>query len=208
MDCSNLSMLNCEDFTKELASKKPVPGGGGASALVGAIGVALASMVGVYTIGKEKYKDVEGEIIALTGEAESIRTRLLELIDEDAKAFEPLSEAYKLKKDDPDREEILEKATVNALKAPFEIVKEVAKALDIIRIMQLKGSKMLLSDAGCAAAMCEASIESAAMNVYINTKSLKDREKAVAINNEINSIKEKYIPLAKTIIEEVNAELI
>lgn len=207
MDYSNLSKLSCEDFAKELASKKSVPGGGGASALVGALGVALASMVGVYTIGKEKYKEHEDEIIALTDEAEAIRTHLLKLIDEDAKAFEPLSEAYKLKKDNPNRDKILEEATENALKAPLEIVRESAKAIDIIRVMQLKGSKMLLSDAGCAAAMCRAAIESAAMNVYINTKSLMDRDKASSINNEVNSIKEKYVPLAKKIVEEVNAEL-
>ena len=89
-----LTKTSVEDFTSLLASKTSVPGGGGASALVAAIGIALGDMVGEFTIGKKKYADVEPEIKQLMEKAQSIRLNLLECIDADAKAFEPLSKAY------------------------------------------------------------------------------------------------------------------
>ena len=87
-------------FTEELASPAPVPGGGGASALVGAIGVALGDMVGELTVGKKKYADVEEDVKALMVNAQELRRRFLELIDGDAEAFAPLAKAYGIPKDD------------------------------------------------------------------------------------------------------------
>ncbi len=85
---------SCEEFVDVLASKAPVPGGGGASALVGAIGMALGNMVGSLTVGKKKYADVEADIIALKEKATALQGEFLRLVEEDAKAFEPLSKAY------------------------------------------------------------------------------------------------------------------
>ena len=81
---------SCGAFLDALAAKAPVPGGGGASALVGALGTALCTMVGNYTLGKPKYAAVEPDVQALMDRAEAIRTKLLALVDEDAAAFEPL----------------------------------------------------------------------------------------------------------------------
>ena len=100
--------LSVKDFTEVLASKAAVPGGGGASALVGAIGVALGNMVGNLTVGKKKYADVEEEVYALMDECQALREELLKLIDGDAEVFEPLSKAYGIPKDDPNRAEIME----------------------------------------------------------------------------------------------------
>ena len=110
-------------FTEVLSSKAPVPGGGGASALVGAVGSSLASMVGNLTVGKKKYADVEDEVKALMEDAEGIRCELLKLIDADAEAFEPLSKAYGIPKDDPTRAEVMENALVTACTPPMDIAR-------------------------------------------------------------------------------------
>jgi len=83
----------CTDFAAALAAKESVPGGGGAAAYVGALGVALCSMVGNFTTGKKKYADVEEDVQRMLAEAETIRVRLIDLVDEDAAAFFPLSQA-------------------------------------------------------------------------------------------------------------------
>ena len=84
----------CEEFVEVLASKAPVPGGGGASALVGAIGMALGNMVGSLTVGKKKYADVEADILTLKEKATALQADFLRLVEADAEAFEPLSKAY------------------------------------------------------------------------------------------------------------------
>ena len=106
------------EFLNVLSSSAPVPGGGGASAAVGAFGAALGMMVANLTVGKKKYADVEAEMIEICGRLEKIRDRLIVLTDEDAKAFEPLSKAYGLPKNTPEekaeKERILEQALYEA----------------------------------------------------------------------------------------------
>ena len=109
------------EFTELLASKAPVPGGGGASALVGAIGIALGDMVGELTVGKKKYADVEEDVKALMAKAQDLRVRLLDCVKKDAEAFEPLSKAYGIPKDNPSRDEVMEKCLRDAAAAPLEI---------------------------------------------------------------------------------------
>ncbi|MBQ2089132.1 MAG: cyclodeaminase/cyclohydrolase family protein, partial [Lachnospiraceae bacterium] len=109
------------EFTEMLAAKTSVPGGGGASAAVGAIGIALGNMVGEFTVGKKAYADVEDDIIELMKRAEDVRVRLLECINKDAEAFEPLSRAYSLPKDDPNRDEIMENCLRKAADVPTGI---------------------------------------------------------------------------------------
>ncbi|MEG1650332.1 MAG: cyclodeaminase/cyclohydrolase family protein, partial [Oscillospiraceae bacterium] len=84
---------SCEGFVEVLASKSPVPGGGGASALVGAIGAALGNMVGSLTVGKKKYAEVEGEMLALKAKSDSLQQELLALVEKDAEVFAPLAQA-------------------------------------------------------------------------------------------------------------------
>ena len=106
--------LSCREFVEALASSAPVPGGGGAAALVGAIGAALGNMVGSLTVGKKKYAGVEAEIVALKEKCDALQAALLDQVLADAEGFEPLAKAYGIPKDDPDRERILEEATVAA----------------------------------------------------------------------------------------------
>ena len=105
---------SCRAFVTVLASSEPVPGGGGAAALVGANGTALGNMVGSLTVGKKKYADVEEEIIALKAKSDSLQRKLLDLVAQDAVCFEPLAKAYGIPKDDPNRDQILEDATLVA----------------------------------------------------------------------------------------------
>ena len=195
---------SCENFAELLASKTSVPGGGGAAAFAGALGVALCSMVGNFTIGKKKYADVEEDIRIILEKAETIRLELLDLVDEDARAFAPLAEAYGISKDDPKRSEIIEAATLNACDVPIKIIKYCTKAIDLFSEILEKGNRMLISDVGCGALMCRASMECAAMNVFINTGTLKDREKANSIEKEVDEALKKYYPMASEIAEKVN----
>ena len=142
---------SCTDFAAVLAAKESVPGGGGAAAYVGALGVALCSMVGNFTTGKKKYAEYEQDVQRMLAEGEKIRTRLLELVEEDAAAFYPLSQAYGIPKEDPTRDEQLEKCTKDALAGPLEMMRQIAKSIELLEEMNVKGSRMLISDVGCGA---------------------------------------------------------
>lgn len=174
--------LSVREFTRFLASAEPVPGGGGAAALVGALGVALGNMVAALTLGKPKYAEVEAEVAELRRRGEVLQERLLEQINADAEGFRPLAEAYKLPKDEPRRAEILEQATLRACGTPMEIMELGAAAIPVIAELANKGSRMVVSDAGCAAAAVRAAVEMAYLNLLINTRSLRGREQAEALN--------------------------
>lgn len=198
---------SCEDFAAVLASKESVPGGGGAAALVGALGVALCSMVGNFTVGKKKYAAVEADIKTILQKAAELQTRLLELVDEDARAFAPLSKAYSIPKDDPDRNAVLESATLNACKAPMEMVSCCCEVIDLLEEMLNKGSVMLISDVGCGALCAGAALESAAMNVFINTGTLRDRKQAGEMERRLDAVVGKYRQKAAEIASEVQSRI-
>ena len=194
-------------FTEKLASSAPTPGGGGASALAGAIGIALGNMVGELTVGKKKYADVEEEIKALMAEAQEIRQEFLRLVDADAEAFEPLAKAYSIPKDDPERDTVMEGALKVGASVPADIVRTCGRALEVIKEFAAKGSRLAISDAGCAAVLCKAAMKAAALNVFINTKSMKDRAYADELNAEMDRLLGTYCLLADDIYGEVREGL-
>ena len=198
---------NVDKFLETLASSAPTPGGGGAAALCGALGIALGNMVGSLTLGKKKYADVQEDIAELNAKAEALRAGFVALVDADAEAFAPLSRAYSIPKDDPARDEIMEPALLRAAEAPLEIMRKCAEALDLISGYAAKGSALAISDAGCAAALCGAAMESAALNVKINTKSMKNRAVADNINAEMNELLQKYFALSQEIYNDVSGRL-
>lgn len=197
----------CDEFVEILASKSPVPGGGGASALVGAIGVALGNMVGSLTVGKKKYADVEEEIILLKGKADRLQAELLELVERDAEVFEPLAKAYGLPKET--EAEIKEKAVVmeEALKAacsvPLEIMRKSCDAILLQAEFAAKGSSIALSDVGVGVVFCKAALQGASLNVFINTRAMTDRSFAENINNETAGMLKQYTELADRIFTDV-----
>ena len=198
---------NIDKFLEALASSAPTPGGGGAAALCGALGIALGNMVGSLTLGKKKYADVQEDIAELNAKAEALRAGFVALVDADAEAFAPLSRAYSIPKDDPARDEIMEPALLKAAEAPLEIMRRCAEALDLISGYAAKGSALAISDAGCAAALCGAAMEAAALNVKINTKSMKNRADADNINAEMNELLQKYFVLSQEIYNDVSGRL-
>lgn len=198
---------NIDKFLEALASSAPTPGGGGAAALCGALGIALGNMVGNLTLGKKKYADVQEDIAELNAKAEALRAGFVALVDADAEAFAPLSRAYSIPKDDPARDEIMEPALLKAAEAPLEIMRKCAEALDLISGYAAKGSALAISDAGCAAALCGAAMESAALNVKTNTKSMKNRAVADNINAETNELLQKYFVLSQEIYNDVSGRL-
>lgn len=198
---------NIDKFLAELASSAPTPGGGGAAALCGALGIALGNMVGNLTLGKKKYADVQEDIAELNAKAEALRAGFVALVDADAEAFAPLSRAYSIPKDDPARDEIMEPALLRAAEAPLEIMRKCAEALELISGYAAKGSALAISDAGCAAALCGAAMEAAALNVKINTKSMKNRAVADNIKAEMNELLQKYFALSQEIYNDVSGRL-
>lgn len=199
----NTAEQTCQGFLDALASKAPVPGGGGASALVGALGAALCTMVGNYTVGKKKYADVEEDVKALMAKAEDIRARLLALVDADAEAFEPLSKAYAIPKDDPSRESVMEKCLQDAAATPMSILRLSCEAIDLHREMLDKGSVIMLSDVGTGVIFCQSALYGAALNVRVNTKSMADRAFAQAMDEEVDALVEKYSVIARQVYDAV-----
>lgn len=198
----------CRDFVTVLASSAPVPGGGGAAALVGAVGTALGNMVGSLTVGKKRYADVESEIIALKAKCDALQSELLDQVAEDAKGFEPLAKAYGIPKDDPDRERVLEEATVSACQAPMRIMELCCEAIEAVAVFAEKGSRIAVSDAGCGAVILKAALQSASLNVFINTRSLKDRATADGLNAKANAMLDQYCAMADGIYDAVRTNFI
>lgn len=199
--------LSVREFTRFLASAEPVPGGGGAAALVGALGAALGNMVAALTLGKPKYAEVEAEVAELRRRGEALQERLLEQMNADAEGFRPLAEAYKLPKDEPRRAEILEQATLRACGTPMEIMELGAAAISVIAELANKGSRMAVSDAGCAAAAVRAAVEMAYLNLLINTRSLRGREQAEALNARGQELLTRVERQAEEVWSQVEARL-
>ena len=205
------SSMSCRDFVNVLGSSEPVPGGGGASALVGAVGTALGSMVASLTIGKKKYKDVEEDMIALREKAQKLQNQLVGLIERDAEVFAPLAAAYGMPKETPEeiekKEQVMAVVLKNAAMVPLEIMERCCDALDLMREFAAKGSMLAISDAGVGAACCRAALQGASLNVFINTKSMKDRETAATINEKADRMLDTYVPMADEIFRSVEAKL-
>lgn len=176
------------EFLEVLSSKEPVPGGGGASAAVGAFASALGMMVANLTIGKKKYADVEEEIQASLKRLGKLQEELVCLTDEDAKAFEPLSRAYGLPKETKEQQEkkaeVLEAALYEASIVPIKIMETIRKVMGELEILGEKGSRIAISDVGVGILFAQAALEGASLNVFINTKLMKDRDRAEELNRK------------------------
>lgn len=196
-----------DEFIKQLASKSPVPGGGGASALIGATGVALCSMVANLTSGKKKYAQFQEDIEKIISRTEQSIDRLLSLIQKDAAVFEPLSAAYGIPKDAPNRDAVLETALVTASSVPMEILKELSDIIDVAEQLVVKGTRLAVSDVGVAASALRCAMESAVLNVYINTKLMKNREMAQKLNVEAEGILDAVVTTCSAIYSQVADEL-
>lgn len=192
--------MSCNQFVEALGSKAPVPGGGGASALVGAVATALGNMVGSLTVGKKKYADVEPLMYEMMAKCDSLQRELLALMERDADVFAPLAKAYGMPRETPEEQEkrakVMAVALANACEVPMKIMEKCCAALELISVFAEKGSALAISDAGAAAVLCKGALQAASLNVLINTKEMEDRELAEKLNAQANAMLEKYLPVA------------
>lgn len=175
-------------FLEELSSKSPTPGGGGASGLSGAAGAALGEMVIHLTIGKKKYAEVEEEMKSLLIRLEEMKKEFLRLADQDAVVFAPLAEAYSLpsgtEKEKAHKAEVLEIHLMEAALVPVQVMKQAVKALSVMEFLADKGSRLAVSDVGVGVQFIRTALLGARMNVAINTRLMKDRDKAAKLDME------------------------
>lgn len=200
-----MSANSCDYFLDVLASKAPTPGGGGAAAMGGAIGMALSNMVGNLTVGKKKYAAVEDEVKALLEQGSEVMNKLKELVDKDAEAFAPLAKAYGLPKSTPEeaahKEKTLEECSKVALSVPLEIMRQAYRGIKIHERMGQVGSMLAISDVGCGVAFLKAALQSAHLNVIINLGAIKDRPYVDEISREMNHLLEDGSKIADETLE-------
>lgn len=198
---------NMNEFLEVLSSNAPVPGGGGASAYAAAIGMALGAMVGNLTTGKKKYVQYQAEIEETIEKAERLTRELAAFMDKDAEAFEPLSKAYGLPKSTPEelaaREAIMEKALAAASEAPLALMEKVLEAMGLLSRLSVIGSNLAISDVGVGIQMARAALNGASLNVFINTKLMKDTEKAEEMNTRADEMLVRGNELADEVFDAV-----
>ena len=202
---------SCEKFIDELGTKAPVPGGGSASALVAAIGMALGTMVGELTTGKKKYQEYEAEISNLIYRSKELTEELKTAVARDVEAFEPLSRAYTLpsvtEEDKRAKNRAVQACLVDAAAAPMELAELCVKALRILDSYSLIGSRLAISDVGVGTALCEAALKGARLNVLINLRLMDDEEKRLELLKKIDSLTDTGMHLAEMTYARVEKEL-
>ena len=162
-------------------------------------------------IGKKKYISVQADILKLKEQADKLQLELLALVEEDAKAFSPLAKAYGLPANTEEEKQekaiVMEKALHNACAVPFKIMEKCCVAINIIHGFADKGSKIAISDAGCGVICCKAALKAASLNVFINTKLMKNKEYAQKINLQVENMLNTYIPEADKIYTQVENQV-
>jgi formiminotetrahydrofolate cyclodeaminase len=200
-----MTAKSCSDFLEVLASKAPVPGGGGAAAMGGAIGMALSNMVGNLTVGKKKFADVEEEVKELLDKGYKVIEELKVLVDRDAEVFEPLSKAYSLPKDTPEqvkfKEETMEACSKVACSVPLDIMRKSFEGIKIHERMGQIGTLIAISDVGCGVVFLKSALISGYLNVIINLNTIKDQEYVSTVTAEINRLMEEGSKVADATLD-------
>ncbi len=199
------------NYANALASKDPVPGGGGAAAVVAALGIALGTMVGNLTLGKTRYLEVQDEVQELMVRSERLRETLQKLSEADAEVFRPLSLAYGMPAGTEDektaKDAVLQPALLAAAEVPMEICRKTVEVVSLLARYGEIGSRIAISDVACGAAMARAALESAQMNVLINTRLMKDIGMARRLNDEAEALVAKGVREADAIIGSIRNQL-
>jgi formiminotetrahydrofolate cyclodeaminase len=181
-----------EAFLDELASGTPTPGGGSAAAIMGAMGAALISMVCNVTIGKKGHEGVEADMKSVRGDSEKLRMRLTAMVAEDIAAFDGLMAAYRLPKateeDKSRRAAAIQSSLRAATETPLACARACAQVVALSKRAGEKGYAGVISDAGVGVLAANTALRSAALNVYINAPSLKDRAFADAATAELEQL--------------------
>lgn len=202
----------CEEFLDLLASKEAVPGGGGAAALTGALAAALTSMVCNLTLGKKKYEAVQMEISELLLDAEVVRARLADLVNEDARVFAELMQAYKLPKVEVEDQFVRVKAisdcSIAASEVPWEIGQACLKVLLLADKAAAIGNQQLISDAGVSGLLARAALRGACYNVLVNLTAIKDGEYIRNKLQQMKELKQRALELEEQVLEKTEKVLL
>lgn len=206
-----LSQITCDVFAEKLASKEPVPGGGGVAALAGSLGAALATMVANYSIGKKAFLGMEDKHQAIINASTDLRIKLLNLIDEDAENFEPLSKAYGLPtstdEEKAEKERVLQAALKVAADGPIKMVEYIYEAIKIHEELVDLSTKLIISDVGCGVQLLRAALYSANLNVVVNMNSIKDAPYVAEINAKTKKMVTEGSEICDTVYNKVVAVL-
>lgn len=198
-------------FIDDLASASPTPGGGGAAAYVGALAAACASMVGELTVGHPKYADAEAEVQGSLVRLAALRAKLLQLVEDDAEAFMPLSRAWAMPKGTPEqmavRNQAMQAALIPACVIPLETMQACMEVLSECEIMAASGSRLAISDAGACAAIANGAIVAASMNVWANVSSIEDSSIAESFRSKTLGLLSDGQAASSAIIESVRGSL-
>lgn len=199
------------EFIGELSSAKPVPGGGGACAAAGALASALGMMVANLTVGKKRYAEVEGEVKEILVRLKTLQEELIVLADKDAEAFEPLAKAYGLPKETQEernkKERIMEEALYEAGRVPLEIMEKCLEMMCDLKFLGEKGSRIAVSDVGVAILFAQAALEGASLNVFINTRLMKNRERAKEFEQKAQAMIDEGLRQKEEIYADISEKL-
>lgn len=204
-----LENMTIKEFSNELASSAPTPGGGGAAALSAVLGAALNCMVFNLTVGKKIYEEYDCEIKELINksldEAETAKNNFIKFIDKDAEAFNKISSAYKMAKETEEQKKDRSKAIAEgyqiAADIPLELCLSAVKVYELIKIACDYGNKNLISDAGAAAIQIHSAIETSVLNIYINLSGIKDTELKAKLKEEADELFNQSIKYKSEILE-------
>ncbi len=196
-----------EEFLDGLASSSPAPGGGSASALLGALSSALTSMVCRLTENKKGYEGVSEEIKEVLEKSETMRKRFTELIDEDTNVFNEVMSALKMHKEDPERPKKIQDAMKKATEVPLKTMRECYKALELAKVVAEKGNVNSVSDAGIAALTANTGVLGASLNAMINLKFIKDNDFIEKTVQEVTDLTKKSSELNKEIMKIVTQKI-
>lgn len=185
-----LSNLTVTNFIGELASNSPAPGGGSVAALCSSLSAALSSMVFSLTVGKKQYNNYEDSVKALIDlklkEANAMKNDFLNIMEEDTEVFLKVMDSFKLPKETEEEKAIrsakIEESYKLALNVPYKLAEKSFELYDVLDVAVKYGNINAVSDAGVAALLLQASIESAVLNVKINLSSLKDGDEKKKIS--------------------------
>ena len=199
------------EYLNDASSAKPAPGGGSVSALVGALGSTMAQMSANLTVGKEEYRDVEGEVVELLERCQESCAKFLELMEKDIECYSVVAAAYKLPRGTPDekaqRSRKIQEALKIAMQAPLEICRQALYFASSARSLAEIVNPRLLSDVGVAAVLARAAFQAAKLNVQVNLTSLKDRELVLKTSNEVEDAEREVNALVEVTLERVAKEI-
>jgi len=206
-----LVKMDLRDFANELSIDSPAPGGGSVSALAGALGSALTSMVANLTVGKKVYKENWDEMKDVAVAAQGLKDELLNSIDRDTDAFNNLINAFRLPQKTEEqiaaKDNAIEEATKQACLVPLDVMKNSHETLKLARIVAEKGNENAASDAGVAALMARSAIEGAGLNVKINLSGIKDSEFVKKMKAEVDNMISDANELQSKILEIVTSKI-